>query len=59
MKQYQLRVISAVCTNFAVVWFAVAFGAHNFDALMQGSFYGIVNIYFALEAEKKLEKYEY
>lgn len=59
MKRYQLRVISALCTNLAVVWIVIAIAPQNTQALIQGTTYAIVNVYFALQAEKRLEEYEY
>lgn len=55
--RYQLRVFSAVASNFAVVWLAASFATRDITTLLVNLLLGIVSLWFAIVAEKKLEYY--
>lgn len=57
LTRYQLRVLSAVASNFAVVWFFAAFATRDAITLLGNLLFGIVSLWVAMIIEKKLEYY--
>lgn len=52
----QLKVSSAVCTNFVVVWIIAMFGTKDILTLTANGFAAIVALYLAIRAEEILEE---
>lgn len=55
--KYQLRVLSALTSNFCVVWVAASFIAEDRFSLFSNLFLGIFALLGALFFEKQLESY--
>lgn len=51
----QLRVLSAMAADFAVVWLAALFTARDIKTLLTNAVFAIVSVYLALNAEKVIE----
>ena len=56
--RYQLRVLSAVASDFVVVWVAAAFATQDRIVLLANFFFGMVSLLIAMIIEKKLEYYD-
>lgn len=52
----QLKVFSAVCSNFVVVWLVAFFGTRDFLALTANFILAIVSWYLAVKAETLAEE---
>lgn len=50
----QLKVVSAVCSNFVVVWLAAMLGTRDPFTLTLNFLFAIVSVYLAIKAEEAL-----
>ena len=56
--KYQLRVFSAVASNFSVFWLAATLVTSNRVTLLANLFFGMVALLAALILERSLESYD-
>ena len=54
----QLKVFSAVCSNFVVVWLIVIFTTRDISVIIQDVIAAFLAWYSAVRAEEVLEKHE-
>lgn len=57
-RRSQLKVFSAICSNFVVVWIVAAFVAKDIFALTIDIVFAILSWYLAIKAEEVLEEYD-
>lgn len=56
IRKSHLKVFSAVCANFVVVWFVAAFATSDMFVLTRNVSLAIMALYAAILAEEELEK---
>lgn len=56
--RYQLRVLSAVASNFSVVWLAAGFATREQTTLLVNLLLGTILLLIAMMIEKELEYYD-
>lgn len=58
-RRAHLKVFSAICANFVVVWLATVFTTTDILVLTRNIVAAIIALYAAIAAEEALEKNEY
>lgn len=57
LKRPHLKVLSAVCSNFVVVWLIALFGTKDLLILTGDILLAMLSWYLAIKAEEALEKH--